>query len=676
MYINSRNLRRLAAGLVLLPCAAFSAQPIPIDSFARVPEIQSVSMSTDGKNLVALVATPGSDYKDTALATWDLDNPDKAPIVTPSNDRMKFIGAYAMKANRVLAMARQEWSGNIGMCGGEGRSAGLTKTFVSKAYLTDISQKKFEEAFTSKTRKLATNEAIERCLEIMGSASLVSTLPLDPDNVIINQIDNGSFRSNYYKYNLRTDTTTLLNDAKDGTSPALFNPRNGEVLVRTKLEPVGPGEYEIRVLLRNPDTGSFEEHGELTNKLSQRHTVEVVGIDEKTGDYYVLHDLYNDRVQAWMYDVRKKKFYNEPLVAHPKYDISGLILGTQPSNFNRILGFTVSGPQTETTWVDPQMQAIQASLDKAFPGQTVSLGNYNNDLSRLLFTTESASHPPAYHLLLDKKQVKTLGSERPWIKPADIGEQRWVSYHARDGLEIPAILDLPAGWKPSDGPLPAIVHPHGGPWARDYTGWDASGWVPFLTSRGYAVLRPQYRGSSGLGRKLWLAGDAEWGLKMQDDDDDGAAWLVQQGIAAKDRIAIFGYSYGGFAAAAAVVRPNGPYQCAIAGAPVTDLTKLGNRWSDNRLQRIMQGHTVKGMDPMKNTDKASIPLLTFVGDRDVRTPSFHAEGFYKAVKDKVPAKFQLIPDQPHSMPWYYRHQETMLGLIENYLKTDCGPGGI
>ncbi|MFX5918508.1 prolyl oligopeptidase family serine peptidase, partial [Acinetobacter baumannii] len=84
--------------------------------------------------------------------------------------------------------------------------------------------------------------------------------------------------------------------------------------------------------------------------------------------------------------------------------------------------------------------------------------------------------------------------------------------------------------------------------------------MPFFTSRGYAVLRPQYRGSAGLGRNLWLAGDAEWGQKMQDDKDDGAAWLVKEGIADPKRLVIFGYSYGGFAAAAATVRPASPYR--------------------------------------------------------------------------------------------------------------------
>ncbi|NRB70936.1 MAG: prolyl oligopeptidase family serine peptidase, partial [Xanthomonadales bacterium] len=193
-------------------------------------------------------------------------------------------------------------------------------------------------------------------------------------------------------------------------------------------------------------------------------------------------------------------------------------------------------------------------------------------------------------------------------------------------------------------------------------------------ARGYAVLRPQYRGSDGLGRKLWMAGDAEWGQKMQDDKDDGAYWLIEEGIADKDKIAIFGYSYGGFAAAAAVVRPDGPYQCAISGAPVTDLARLGNNWSQNRLQRRFQGVTVKGMDPMENTEKADIPVLLFVGSRDVRTPSWHAENFYKGVKDKVPAQYELIPDMPHSLPWYPRHFESMFSLMNGFFENECGFG--
>jgi len=652
------------------------AKPISIESLAKLPAIRSVSMSADGKQLVAIVASPGSDYRETALATWDMENLDQAPVITPSGDRMKFIGANALKAGRILVTARQEWTGELGGCG-EGSISGSTATFVFKNYLTDMKHSEFSEAFTAgSSRQIGLSDQTKRCLELGGTAALISLLPMDPKRVIIRRATGLSLQADYFLYDLETKKTELLLRAGEEAVPGLFHPRDGKLLTRILVESEGADEYVQRILIRNNETDEFEEHDKLNTKLSERYTVTVEGIDEQTGQLYVLTDLFSEQVQAWMYDPKTRSFGSEPLVAHGKYPISGLMFGNQPSNFNKVLGFVVSGPSTETTYVDPDMRAIHEGLKQAFPGQMVFITDYNNDLSKILFSTVSGQHPSTYNLLIDRKRVQTLGSQRPWIDSADIGEQRWLSYTARDGLEIPAILDLPAGWKKEDGPLPTIIHPHGGPWARDYMGWDGLGVVPFLTSRGYAVLRPQYRGSTDLGRKLWLAGDAEWGKAMQDDKDDGAKWLVEQGITDPDRIAIFGYSYGGFAAAAATVRPNSPYQCAIAGAPVTDLGRLGTSWSRNRLQRILQGRTVKGMDPMENTDKANLPILLFVGDRDVRTPSWHAKNFYKAVEDTVPAKFELIEDMPHQLPWYYSHHIKVLGLIEDYLEKDCGPNGL
>lgn len=666
--------RMLALSLAVVSGSAI-AKPIPIESLARQPAIRSISMSADGKQLVALVAAPGTDYKDTALATWDLEDLDKGPVVTPSGERMKFIGANALKADKILVTARQEWTGPLAGCG-EGEFYGSTATFVFKNYLTDSKHSEFEEAFTRGSHQVGVSERVERCMEVAGSAGLVSNLPMDPTKVIIQRVNRLSLQADYFLYDLETEKTELLLRAGRDATPGLFHPRDGKLLTRNLVEPAGKNEYEQFILIRNNETDKFEIHDKLTTKLSKRYTVRVVGIDDETGQFYVLTDLFSELVQAWAYDPQTRKFGSEALVAHAKYPIAGLVFGNQPGNFNKILGYTISGPTFETTFVDKDMRAIQEGIKQAFPGQVVTIADYNDGLSRVLFMTQSGQHPPAYHLLIDRKKVQTLGRQRPWVDAADLGKQRWLSYIARDGLEIPAILDLPPGWKKGDKPLPTVIHPHGGPWARDTIGWDGSGLVPFLTSRGYAVLRPQYRGSTGFGRKLWLAGDAQWGKTMQDDKDDGAKWLVEQGITDPDRIAIFGYSYGGFAAAAATVRPDSPYQCAIAGAPVTDLTRLGTSWSTNRLQRILQGTTVTGMDPMENTDKANLPILLFVGDRDVRTPSWHAKNFYKAVKDTVPAKFELIDDMPHQMPWYYSHHQKILGLIENFLKDDCGPGGL
>jgi hypothetical protein len=287
-----------------------------------------------------------------------------------------------------LVLGRQEWTGNLGGCG-EGGNTGATKTFVTKTYLTDSAHKKFEEAFADNTRKLGVSEELMRCLEIAGTASLVNTLPLDPDNVIITQTSGASLNSNYYLYNLRTGDTKLLFRAGGRSSPGLFNPRNGEVLTRTQIEPIGPGEFEQRVLIKNK-AGEFETHGNLTRKLSERFTVDITGIDESTGKLYVLTDLFSDLVQAWMYDPATRKFDAEPLLTHPKFSIGGLILGTQPSNFNRVLGYVVDGPERETFYIDPAMQSIHATLKQAFPGQSITLNGYNDDLSRILFSASSA----------------------------------------------------------------------------------------------------------------------------------------------------------------------------------------------------------------------------------------------------------------------------------------------
>lgn len=665
----------VALGAALPAQADITAEPIPIEDFARVPNIQSVSLSPDGRALAAIIALPGSDNQETALATWNLSEPGSQPVITPSGDRMKFIAANALGADRVFVVGRQEWTGRLGGCG-EGRVTGATATFVVKPYLTDINHDDFEEAFSSTRRSIGVSEATLRCFEIAGSASIMNTLPLDPDHVLINQLNQTTLQANYYRYNLRTGEQELV--AREGGSqiPAFFDPETGEVLARIEIAPVGGGDFEERTFILNRDTGEFEYHEALTTLVSERYTFSVSGVSQGEDFLYVITDKFTDKDAVHIYDLTTREIDPEPLMAHPDFDISSLIFGTQPSNFGELLGFNYLAMTPQTYWIDETMASIQAGLEQAFPELEVSIMDYTDGYETILFSTESASQPPSYYLLNDQSEVRALGSSMPWIESENVGEQRWVYYEARDGMQIPGILDLPAGWEEGDEPLPTIIHPHGGPWARDYGGWDVSGWVPFFTSRGYAVLRPQYRGSTGVGRQLWLAGDNEWGQAMQDDKDDGARWLVEQGIADPDRIAIMGYSYGGFAAMAAAVRENGPYQCAIAGAGVSNLGRLGGNWSGSFLQRIRQGRTLTGMDPSENTDRANLPMLVFHGDRDVRVPLFHSTDFVAAIRDDVPVEYVEIDDMPHSLPWYPEHFRIMLSEMEDYLANDCGPGGL
>ncbi|HVY89176.1 MAG TPA: prolyl oligopeptidase family serine peptidase, partial [Hyphomonadaceae bacterium] len=402
--------------------------------------------------------------------------------------------------------------------------------------------------------------------------------------------------------------------------------------------------------------------------------LDVAGYDEDSGKYLIVTDKFSDHAAVYLYDARTHKFDDQPLFAHKDFDAGEPILGSNKSNFGKILGFTYNGAERQVYWVDPSIKAIQDGLDKLpnFKGQNVRILSMTDDQNKVLFVTQGPRNPPAYYMLVNKTKLLGIGNQRPWIKPETLGDRSLVYYSARDGLKIPAFLTLPPGWKKGDAPPPAIVLPHGGPWARDEISWDATGWTEFLATRGYAVLQPQYRGSEGWGHNLWLAGDGEWGQKMQDDKDDGANWMVKEGYANKDRIAIFGYSYGGFAAFAASVRPGGPFKCAIAGAGVANLTRISNNWGENRQQRALQGRTVKGMDPQQNTAKLAMPILIFHGDHDVRVPLYHSTDFYNSVKATGKAKLVVLPNMGHQLDkWTGDNIRDALKAIDDFLVNDC-----
>lgn len=664
-----------AAAAALAISGAASGDPLQIEDIAKEPNISSLSMSEDGTYLVGLVATPGSDNETLSLASWDLPEEidTSKPLIpnriTPPNNKMRFAAIQALPGGKVFAVGRQAWTGQT-FCT-EGGGFGATKTFVTKFYVGSKDLDDLDEGIAGLGTERLSDKQLERCRDINNTTSIANTLPLYDDEVIVRYQNIGSGETEFYRVNMRTNEKTFLYNGSGRQGIAYTDPRDGKILVRQGVEPAGDGDWRIETYMLNPETGSFDREEPLDYLASNRYEMDIAGYDEATGKYYMTTDKFSDKAAIYFYDPKTNEFSSDPVFAHPEFSATGVILGRSEDNWGQPLGFNYAAEIVKTYWLDPEIRSIQEGLEQAFPGKIVDLIDMSDNKNRILFSTEASDQPPVYYLLIDKSKVAGIGASRPWIESEDVGKTELVYYPARDGLQIPGLLTLPPGYnKETDGPIPAIIHPHGGPWARDYADWDATGWVPFLTSRGYAVLQPQYRGSTGFGRELWFAGDKEWGQKMQDDKDDGAQWLVDQGIADPDKLAIFGYSYGGFAAMAATVRPNSPYQCAIAGAGVSNLQLFNRLWSSDRIQRIVQGNTLDGMDPSKNTDKANIPILVYHGDRDVRVPIEEGRGFYNGVKGKVNAKFVEIDDMPHSLPWWPEHHRESLTAIESWLKSD------
>ena len=242
------------------------------------------------------------------------------------------------------------------------------------------------------------------------------------------------------------------------------------------------------------------------------------------------------------------------------------------------VGAYTGGAVPEVRWFDAEAKARHDILQKAFPGRRVTLYSESQDKQRVIANVSDAAMAPVYYLV-DFRAHKTeiVGEAYPALGAAALGTVQITSFKARDGTQIPAYLTLPPG---SDGKkLPLVVLPHGGPESRDWPdfGW----WSQFLATRGYAVLQPQFRGSSGFGEAYRLAGRRQWGGLMQDDVSDGVRALIAQGIADPNRVCIVGASYGGYAALAGAAFTPELYHCAASINGISDLADM-LQWVEER----------------------------------------------------------------------------------------------
>jgi len=675
-------MRRFIVGaLASVAAASFtaSAGPLQIEDIEKYASVSGVTMSEEGDFLAGIVHAPGSDGMNTSVATWDIsgDIDTSKPLVpmalTQGNDRLRFNRASAFMDGKVIVSGIQLFTGSTVGCL-EGKSTGSERTFVNQRYMASKMLDDLAPVYEKASGRRVDNDIIKQCLRLQaGMTRVASTLPLEDDWIMIQRggIDGGKL----FRRNLKTDKEIFFerDGERNGWGVALRDPRTYKTLAQSKLDP-NNGDYRVIHRIKHPDTGKWVTADAMEVNLSDRYTMVLDGIDDATGKYIVITDKFSDKAVAYFYDIRTDKFDAEPILAHPKYSVLNVITSTRKKDFNKIVGFSYAADVSRTYYIEPERASVQDALFAAFPDRVVSIRDFTDDMSKVLFSVQDSAHPPVHYLLLDKSRVALVGAERPWVDSDSLRKTTMVEYTARDGLVIPGFLTLPKGWKQGDKPLPVIIHPHGGPWGRDAAGWDFSGWTQFFASRGYAVLQPQFRGTTGWGRKLWLAGDMEWGQKMQDDKDDGAQWLVDQGIGDPTQMAMFGYSYGGFAAMAATVRPNSPYQCAIAGAGVSNLERIQGNWGENRVQRLYQGRTVAGMDPLENMEKANIPILVYHGDRDVRVPLHHGTEFYKGVKRYQPeSELLVLKDMGHQgNKWKPEHHRKSLSAMENFLTGPCG----
>ncbi|WDA39884.1 alpha/beta hydrolase family protein [Erythrobacter sp. BLCC-B19] len=644
--------------LIAAPAPTLAQGTVPVDVWALRDVVDQVQISPDGQHvLVHKVESREGEYILEIYRTDDLSK----PLRRLNADPMEIVSG--------------QWIGNDVIFG----SAWQVNRKTVKGPEEDVRDYKTYSYSVSANKFTAVD----------GNFGIVNLLPNDPDHILVSTgttVGDGTgvdpfaaFRPrSYYKYNLKTGARELV--LRGGGKFPVVDRWDNEGNPRfTQSQDTAAGT--VSSYYRLPGDSEWKKFQEfdlndpknLYRILGGFHGI--VGFDPENPNigYLIENPDGEDKAGLYEFDFTTGKI-GKKLFQAQDADVMGIQLHSIPGN-DKLVAARYPGEKMERFWFDEEEKALYQALEQQIPyAWQVSIASRSLDGKSMIVTNRGPRDPGSFWLVKDGKLAK-LGSRNPLVNPEQLSDVKYIRYKARDGLEIPAWVTIPKG----KGPFPLIVQHNGGPHVNGMVGYDE--WGQMLANAGYMVLHPDNRISVGWGQKHFDAGYGEHGGRMQDDKDDGVKYLIEQGLVDPDRVAFFGWSYGGYAALVSLSREEQLYQCAIAGAAVADPEKqhMGRRNPDLKaLDEWSKRRGMIGVNPMKEVAKVNIPLLMIHGDVDRRVMYYHMKDYQKAFEAAgKTGEFITLAGADHFYnTLMYKHQQQLYTKMLDYLANDCGPGGL
>ncbi len=618
----------LLISLFTLPAVSYAnaksdaKQRLDLEAFAMMPLVRTVSVSPDGAKVAVVRATSKEgDYVIEIRSTKDLT----AQPVTLGAARMLVSSVSWLSNDRIIVSFRQLFQ----------RRA--EKYWVNKIAITDADGK---------------GDWLDPSRENPRAGFRIIDLLIDNPNEIL--VESGG---NVLRYNIHNGrSVTIARGSDRGVQGGFDTDFSGEVRI---AQGYNAAKNSIEVFARLKGDSEWQRIKEILP--TSRETYNILGFsNEDPNEVYVNATLGENTSGIYLYNM-KTKTHSERLFGLENVDTDGLLF----DRHGNLLAVAYTDSKPQLFFTDDAEQALYQAIQNLFTDKHVQLVSRSLNDNAIAIRTSSAFDPGTYYLLVDKSNLVKIGESLPLLTAEHLSEVRYINYKARDGRTVYAYLTIPKG----DGPHPTVVLPHGGPWVRDSIVFDE--WAQLLAHHGYLVVQPNYRGSTGYGLDHWKAGDNNWGLTMQDDLDDAALHLVSLGLADKNKLTMFGWSYGGYAAFVASLRENNIYQCAIAGAGVSDLGRINATLNDNPFLALLQRPTITGVSPRQMTEKVNIPILVIHPDIDSRVPVEHSRLFVDGLKrnNKIHKYVELVDADHFSDTLFYDHKMQFYSELLDWLKS-------
>ncbi|MBL4802766.1 MAG: S9 family peptidase [Emcibacter sp.] len=613
------------------------AETLPINAFAMRPAIQQVSVSQNGKMLGMLRGQSlNGDYLLEIYQTADM----KAKPVRLGSKVMEMTRFTWLNDDRLWVEFRQNVNKVKYKFGGGDKTRYRYRTYL----INSNGKGKWKEVPAD------------------GQVNFVSRLSDSDDEILISYDSNDNHYLDYVRYNVKTGAKRTVQRGSNKFGGGYDVDYDGDIRVAVSFD-IG----DIAIIYHVRKKGEKKWIPIAKNYAMKREIFEILGFNpENNNELFVRANNGENTASIWAMDIETRQ-YTEKLFGLKSVDAGDIIRNWKPGKRGQLLGFNYATSKPKRVYIDEAEKSLYEAIQNLFPDHNSRITSRSHDDNNLIIYVNGPKEAGSFYLLRNKSELKFLGARYPKIKSEHLSEVKYIKYKARDGLKIPAYLTIPKG----KGPFPTVILPHGGPWARDNPGFDE--WAQLLAHHGYLVLQPNYRGSTGYGLKHWKAGDAKWGYEMQDDLDDGMHYLVKKGLADKDRLAMFGWSYGGYTAFVASTRENNIYKCAIAGAGVSDMDKLSAGIYDNYFSRKIAGPHLKGLSPVDTVEKVNIPIFVIHGDIDRRVDIAHSRAFVKELKkhNKFYKYTELKGADHFYSTLFYNHKTTLYTELLDWLENTC-----
>jgi dipeptidyl aminopeptidase/acylaminoacyl peptidase len=472
--------------------------------------------------------------------------------------------------------------------------------------------------------------------------SIVDDLQDDPTHLLIQTNQRNKEVFDAYRLDVVTGKSELVAQ-NPGNISSWITDWQGRIRAATTTDGVNTS-----LLYRKTEQDSWKTV--LTTNFRETFDPGLFTFDNK--DLYGVSNIGRDKAAAVELDPETGKEVRV-IYENPEVDVSHIAY----SRKRKVLTFvTYVDWKDEMAFLDDQTENAYKKLRSKLPGYEVGRVSADLDEENYVVRTSGDRTLGSYYLFnVSSGDLRKLGDLGPWIKEDQMAEMKPVEYQARDGVKLHGYLTLPKGRDPKN--LPVIVNPHGGPWARDEWGFDPE--VQFLANRGYAVFQPNYRGSTGYGRKFWESSFKQWGGSMQDDITDGTKWLIQQGIADPARIAIYGASYGGYAVLEALVKEPSLYAAGVDYVGVSNLLTFLDTIPPYWKPELDMMHAMIG-DPEKdrtwlsdhspalNANKIAKPLFVAQGANDPRVNINESNQIVSALRKRgITVEYMVKQNEGH-----------------------------